>query len=487
MSVVRRQLFFILQLGLSLLINARSRAPENNGQRTADDEQLSIILFDTFFNAFYHRCLAMRNKFKNFFGVSIFIRALIVFALVCIAVACESARDGLSVRPKTMRDVPAERLAFRFEADVAEENLPEYLRNATATADKLEAIQRDFEARRPTEELLRTVLSPDGQRALALYGTSETEGLDFRMDLYSADGVFLRNLMPREMIGVFRDTVAWSPDGQSFAFIAVRNPAVASATPDPGLETTAPPVDPTAQTGATPVDPLAPTPMPTVAPVFAPIQTFSTEQIYVSDRDGASMRPLTMRDGLIYFELSWSPEARAVAALACREDEWNARKDKGEMPGGRPRIITLDGQERLLDDRLADAPPAWSPDASKVATAFDKTIAIYDVGGAQPTGANISLEEPLWKSSLEYDAKIFKKDANSNAADGQTTGGGGQAPPVGSVVLNSFNPVVRLAWTEPEILFVQTAFVHFYSNEPVPTVRYVRWHGVRLSPQATLL
>jgi hypothetical protein len=292
--------------------------------------------------------------------------------------------------------------------------------------------------------------------------------------------------MPREMIGVFRDTAAWSPDGQSFAFIGVRNPSVA-ATPDPGMETTAPGAtadapDPNAPPGA---DAPAPAAQPTAAPVLAPVQTFSTEQIYVSDRDGATTRPLTARDGLIYFELAWSPDAQSLAALACREDEWNARKDKGEAPGGRPRVITLDGRERLLDDRLADAAPAWSPDGSKVATAFDKIVAVYDAGGAKPTGANLPLEEPLWRSSFDYDAKIFKKGPNAAPAGGETTAGG--VPPLGSVVLNSFNPVVRLVWAEPEALFVQTAFVHFYSNEPVPTVRYARWHAVRLSAQATLL
>jgi hypothetical protein len=421
----------------------------------------------------------MRERRQKYSRACARLRAAALAALALGAGACNGVGgDGLSVRPKTMRDVPAERLAFRFEADIPDESLPEQVKALSAQAEKIEAIQRDFEARRPTEELLRTVPSPDGHRALALYATSETEGLDFRMDLYSVEGVFLRNLMPRDMIGAFRETVAWSPDSQSFAFIAVRNPA-AAATPDPGMETTAPPDDLSAQPGASPVDPLAPVPGPTVAPLIAPVQTFGTEQIYVSDRDGNSTRPLTARDGLIHFEMAWSPDGQALAALACREDEWNARKERGEMPGGRPRVITLDGQERLLDDRLADAPPAWSPDGSKVATAFDKSLAVYDAGGPAPTGANIPLQEPLWSSSFEYDAKIFKK--GEGAAEGR------QAPPLGSVVLNSFNPVVRIVWTEPELLFLQTAFVHFYANEPVPAVRYVRWHAVRLSPQATVL
>jgi hypothetical protein len=232
--------------------------------------------------------------------------------------------------------------------------------------------------------------------------------------------------------------------------------------------------------------------VPTVAPVIAPVAAFGTEQVYLSDRDGLNIRPLTTRDGLIYFELAWSPDAQMLAALACTEAEWNARKGRGEAPGGRPRLVTLDGQERLLDDRLADAAPAWSPDASKVATAFDKTVAVYDAAGAEPTGANLPLQEMLWASSVEYDAKMFKKgDTNANTVAGQQGAEGsssaGGVPPVGSVVLNSFNPVVRVAWTEPELLFIQTAYVRFFPNEPVPTVRYERWHVVKLYPQATLV
>ena len=429
------------------------------------------------------------------------VRALVLLALGAAA-ACQQAADSVSVRPKTLRDVPAVRLAFRFEADVAPESLPEQLKGDGAP-EKNEAVARDFETRRPEEELLRTVTSPDGQRALALYATSDTSGLDFRMDLYSSEGVFLRNIMPPNMVGAFYEEVAWSADGQHFAFLGFRNPA-ASATPDPGRETTAPPQFEAAP-GASPGDPQTEAPavaVPTVAPVIAPVAAFGTEQVYLSDRDGLNIRPLTTRDGLIYFELAWSPDAQTLAALACTEAEWNARKGRGEAPGGRPRVITLDGHERLLDDRLADAAPAWSPDASKVATAFDKTVAVYDAAGAEPTGANLPLQEMLWASSVEFDAKMFKKGgaaaaANANADAGQSgqEGGGssssgasaGGVPPVGSVVLNSFNPVVRVAWTEAELVFVQTAYIRFFPNEPVPTVRYERWHVVKLYPQATLV
>jgi hypothetical protein len=35
--------------------------------------------------------------------------------------------------------------------------------------------------------------------------------------------------------------------------------------------------------------------------------------------------------------------------LACKESEWDAREHENKTPRGRPRIVTLDGAERLLD------------------------------------------------------------------------------------------------------------------------------------------
>src|SRR5207248_3251011 len=90
-------------------------------------------------------------------------------------------------------------------------------------------------------------------------------------------------------------------------------------------------------------------------PAFAPVATFATEQIYICNRDGYDLRPLTTRDGLIYFALSWAPDGHALTALACKESEWNAREKEFKAPEGRPRVISLDGQERLLDDQMAEA------------------------------------------------------------------------------------------------------------------------------------
>jgi hypothetical protein len=419
-----------------------------------------------------------------------------LLAVACVASGCRQVEEttGLKVAPKSLRDVPAARLSIRFEPDVSADKLPERLRN-DAPEEPLATIKTDFETRRGnTEALIRTVVDPSGQRALALYGTSAT-GTDFRIDLYSVEGQFIRNVLPTDLTGVFPASVAWSPDGQSILFSGIRNPAL-SASPTPADQ--APPPPDIAQPAAPGEQPA---PEPSAAPIIPSVQTFTTEQVYVGDRDGFNLRPLTMREGLIYFQLAWSPDGSQVAALACKEDEWRARQRQGLLPAGRPRLITLDGHERLLDDRATPVAPAWSPDASKVATAFDYDVAIYDAIGAQPGGAGLSIQEQLSAASADYDERVLKKSEPQNGA--QSNGKGGRAQGAGAssgapntpqasgqqgaTVLISMNPIIRLEWVAPETLFAETAFVHFYNNEPLPTFKYTRWHVLHLSPQAAVL
>src|SRR5947209_15057372 len=112
----------------------------------------------------------------------------ISIGLLLLATSCRSNSEAQRVRPRQLRDVPAQRLAFNFQADIQ----PPITTNDEAT--KLPAIQQDFDTRRKNDALLRTVASPDGLRALALYGTTEETSQTFRIDLYSSDGKFLRNL-----------------------------------------------------------------------------------------------------------------------------------------------------------------------------------------------------------------------------------------------------------------------------------------------------
>jgi hypothetical protein len=376
-----------------------------------------------------------------------------LLALLCFGgAACRQPWGKQSVRPRTLRDVPAERLAYRYEADT---NAP------PATGPdlnaKLASIQNDFDNRRKDDALVRTVLSPDRQRALALYETGDVQPGEFRIDLYGADGNFVRNVTPVELSGAFAPTVSWSPDGNTIAFIGRK-----SVTPQP---TPTPPDAP--QEEPSPPDPNA-----TVAPLFAPVPVFGTEQIYVCNRDGYELKPLTTREGLIYFYFVWAPDSHALAALACREDEWETRDAAHLLPAGRPRLVEITGQERLLDDTLSESPPVWSPDSSKVAAAFETNVGIYDALTNTPTAARIELRQPLLAASLAYDEK---KLGAKNKKDAGSTGG----TPV------SFNPIVRLEWLLPETLFIQTGFVRKYPSETV--TNFMRWHALHLSPQAALL
>jgi hypothetical protein len=375
-----------------------------------------------------------------------------LLAVASGATGCRSIiGDKQSVRPRSLRDVPAQRLAYRFTPDTQP---PPAASGNQGPNDRLDSVEADFETNRKDDALLRTVVSPgppELQRVLALYATGEEQEGLFRIDMYTADGRFLRNLTPPDLKGAFASTVAWSPDGNSLAFIARKNPL---AQPTPPALVDVPEEIPTPAT-----------PSASVAPAFGPVASFNTEQIYVCNRDGFDLRPLTQREGLIYFYLAWAPDAHALAALACTEQELQARDPSYLRPSGRPRLLTLDGQERLLADESTDALPVWSPDSSKVATAFDKDVAIYDAVTETPTGARLPLGEPLLAASIRYDEKTLKKATSR---------------PV------SLNPIVRLEWPQPETLFIETGFERIYTNEP-PVSRFMRWHTLYLSPQAALL
>jgi hypothetical protein len=393
-------------------------------------------------------------------------------AAVCVGPTLTGCRQisetFTSVRPRSLRDVQAARLAFRVEPDVPEAALPAGLVEEKPE-EPVAAVKAHFETSRRDEALLRTVVSPDGQRVLALYAPSDPAFPEdeFLIDLYGAGGMFLRNVLPADLSAVFTPAVSWSPDGQWIAFTARRT---AKPTPSPT------PAEPEPPAVAEPIDPNAtPTPTPTVAPLIAPVQTFSTEQVYLCDRDGANLRPLTSRDGLIYFHTAWAPDGHALAALACRQDELERSITENKQLAGRARLITRDGRERLLSDELMEAPPVWSPDAAKVAAAAGTEVLVFDAEGEPPTAARLPLREPLLAASAAYDAKVL------------ASRGGAQQQQADASRSISFNPVVRLEWVQPELLLAQTGYVRIFENESEPTRRYLRWHLVRLSPQAVAL
>jgi len=384
----------------------------------------------------------------------------IVLTLV-FAAGCKSVIERQDVRPRVLRDVPARNLAYRLSPDVA---LPSDL-NPDELPDKDINIANAFAAKRENDALLRTIASPDGKRVLVLYGTENEPSSSFRIDLYNSDGEFLRNLIPPDISCLFPETVAWSPDGRFINFIA-RKRVSASPTPTP-------PSQPEPEPSPSPVG--SPVASPSIAPLFPPVASFYTEQIYICNRDGYDLKPLTSREGLIYFYFAWAPDSHALVALACKEDEWNAREQQYKLPAGRPRLITPDGNERLLDDGMTEALPVWCPDASKVAMAFDTDIAIYDAGGNTPTQGRVPLGDQLIAASVIYEEKSSRKKTDANA----------NAKPVASSTPASFNPIVRLQWPSPEMLYFKTAYVRVMPSEAINT--FQRWHQLNLSAQAAIL
>jgi hypothetical protein len=393
----------------------------------------------------------------------------VLLALVT-ASGCKTVVDyRQDIRPRVLRDVPAQNLAYRLETDIS----PPADMKFDESGDRFAPVANDFSIKRQDDALIRTVVSPDGRRVLALYGTESDSASAFRIDMYNSDGQFMRNVIPPGISCVFPETVAWSPDGQFFNFIAHKK-AVPSPSPTP--------IENVPESTASPV------PSPSIGPVFAPVASFNTEQIYICNRDGYDLQPLTSREGLIYFYFVWSPDGGTMAALACKEDEWNERERQFKQPAGRPRLITPDGKERLLDDGLTDALPVWSPDGSKVATAFDTDVAIYDAMTSSPTQARLPLGDPLITASVSYEQKTASKRVESPANNNSMKNTPSPSPsPAASqpTVPPSFNPIVKLAWNSPERLYIQTAFVRLMPGEAINT--FQRWHLVNLSAQAAIL
>src|SRR5215813_1851752 len=386
--------------------------------------------------------------------------ALTILLTLFFATGCKSVKtviDHQDVRPKVLRDVPARNLAYRLSPDVTAPQI-----DTDDPLEKFGPVASHFSTKRKDEALLRTVVSPDKRRVLALYGTADESGSTFRIDLYNSDGEFLRNLIPPDIACVFPETVTWSPDGNFINFIA-RKREMPSPTPTPDE------VERELPSGS-------PMPTPSVAPLFAPVASFNTEQIYICNRDGYDLKPLTGREGLIYFYFVWAPDTHALVALACKESEWNAREKENKLPAGRPRLITIDGKERLLDDESTDALPVWSPDASKVATAFDTDVVIYDAANSTPTQGKMPVREQLITASVAYEQKTTRKTESAAHAPVSSSP---QSLPV------SFNPIVRLEWAAPESLYLQTAYVRLMPNETVTT--FQRWHVLHLSAQAAIL
>ena len=385
---------------------------------------------------------------------------LLLLLALAAGSACKPTSSSTAAIPRTMAEVPAEKLAYRFEPDVS---APE---NSVLNDDpnkKVDAIQADFDSKRKDDALVRTVASPDGKRSLALYETGQNNPGEYRVDLYSSDGNFLRNITPPDFAGAFPQMASWSPTGDRIIFA--------------GRRTVTPKASPTPE-DLVPPDLSSPVAAPSVAPMFSAVPLFSTEQIYICDQDGFNLKPLTSREGLIYFGFEWSPDGKSIASLACTEDEWDTNEKVHMVPRGRPRLISLDGKEKLLDDGLTDAIPAFSRDETKIATAFGTEVRIYDVNGNPPSRAAVSLNDNLLQASAAYDAQLEAKNkpaTEKKVSDPATT----LSTPI------SFNPITKVEWQSDSELYVKTAFVRLDRGEPLIT--FPRWHVLHLSPQASMM
>ena len=433
------------------------------------------------------------------------ISRIVLFTVVCGALV--TAGCGTNIfRPATetavaMSAVPAVRLNYRYESDVP---APAADASGPFVEERNASVQADFDATRTQELLDRTITSPDKKRVLAVYRNVLDQMSESRLDMYSPDGKLLRKITPESMAVHFPDTIVWSPDSASIAFVAMLRatgpmPLNPEAAPT-ALSTAEPPVGTNsnaadAKTGpeATPVQPAPATPTPASA---SGVLTFRTEQIYICNADGAGLKALTQNEGLIYFYYVWSPDSSMLAALAATKRDWRyleiVSDGKGEMlvPQGRLRVIEKNGRERRLDDNLTAVRPVWSPDSAKIAVSFDTQIRLYDAAGISPTQSAIPLRNQLLLSSQAYDKEQARvgqaantgADANSPAPAPVTP-----EPPQTTLpdekLLVSYNPIVEIVWPADDMLYLKTAYLRRMKNEADSVTSFSRWHRLILTPQ----
>jgi hypothetical protein len=439
--------------------------------------------------------MLLRNKLT----VSICLTAVLM-------AGCQNSplQGGPGIVPSTLRDVPALRLNYRYEADA-----PDPAGETKKVAEERNAaVQNDFDQNRPQEQLYTTIASPDKNRVLVVYTRVGDIQSEYRLDMYTPAGVLMRKMTPETMAVHFPDTIQWAPDASVVAFVAM----VRAGQEEPGSLIPGGPEkpggansntkvssnsntssnsnsDPESNTGVEPVaTPVAPVPAPPMN-----VLTFRTEQIYICNAEGDGIKALTQNEGLIYFYYVWAPDSSALAALAVTFREWQYLQymadSAGEqfVPSGRPRLVEKNGRERRLDDALTKVHPVWSPDSAKVAEAFDPRapqVRIYDAIGNAPTQAAIPLRNQLLLSSQAYDQEQQRKEMAGNTA-ANTAQPATVLPDEKTLV--SFNPIVEMSWTSPDLLYFETGYVKLLKKEGDSVRSYLRWHRLVLSPQPITL
>lgn len=389
-----------------------------------------------------------------------------------------------------MRDVSSVRLNYRYEPDVPPPALDIPPRS---DAERNSSVQADFDTNRAQELLDRTITSADKRRVLAVYRTINDLPSEVRLDMYSSEGKLLHKVTADTMAGHFPDTITWSPDSKTVAFVATNRTVGVTPTTPPQMGI--PPADanvPGPDANAVP----APTPTISAPTPAAPtgILTFKTEQIYICDGEGTGIKALTQNDGLIYFYYVWSPDSSMLAALAATTREWRIQEmmaeGKGEqmMPQGRLRIIEKNSRERRLDDNMTAVRPVWSPDSAKLAVGYETQVRVYDAVGTSPTQAAIPLKNPLLISSQAYDRDQSRKLQASNAnADPNANTTPVPDQPLTTLpderLLVSYNPIVEVAWTADDLVYFKTAYLRRMKNDADSVTSFARWHRLVLTPQ----
>lgn len=350
----------------------------------------------------------------------------IIIAVGLTVISCQNPQNQNAATVVTsLRVVPSVRLNYRYEADVPPPDL-----QVIGSEDQKALVQADFDANRLNETLIRTISSPNGSRILTLYQRPNDLPADYRLDIYSADGKLIQKVTQENMAARFPETIVWSPDSSSVAFVAVARAVTAENLQTPEQEPTSDlkPADLDSNSvsnsdvnAGTEIDSNSnlntaqATPSSTPSAATTDVLTFRTEQVYICNSDGGNLKALTQTEGLIYFYFVWSPDSSMLAALASTGQEWQYLQSRADgnaevfVPVGRPRVIEKTGRERRLDDNLTAVQPVWSPDSAKIACGYDTQVRIYDSSGDSPTQAAVPLRNNLLLSSKAYDADHLRR------------------------------------------------------------------------------
>lgn len=425
---------------------------------------------------------------------------LLTFSLLLFLTACQNnIFQQANVSSTALRDVSAVRLNFRYEADVPAPSD----NTAAGQADEVNpAVRIAFEANRASDAIVRTIVSPNNQRILVAYSREGDLNNTFRLDMFGADGSFIRRVTPDLMAVVFPQSIVWSPDSTAVAFSAIAREGGASLSSLPptavsNTNTNSANSASNSNTATNTADiPTTEIPAPIVPQGDAPpnVLTFRTEQIYIATSEGTDVKPVTQNEGLIYYYFAWSPDSLMLVCLASAFQEWRylqfqaAQKGEHFVPLGRPRIVEKNGRERRLDDNLTKVHPVWSPDSAKIAVGFDQQIRIYDAIGDVPTQAAIPLRNQLLISSQEYDRlKSSEEQAANVNANIEAISPVNTNQPITTLpdpaTLVSFQPIINLEWSAENILYLQTGYVREYVNASENRYSSLRWHRLILSPQ----